>query len=825
MSKFSPYPKKKYSKKENIEKIISKDACYLIIVESPSKCKKIEDFLGKKYTCIASKGHIREIKGLKSIDSKHDFKTEYTIIEEKKTHIESMQKIIAKFPKENIILATDDDREGEGIAWHICQTFELDVATTKRIIFREITEKAIVTAVANPTIINMPLVYAQQARQILDMIVGYKISPILWKYLYSNKNNALSAGRCQTPALRLIYERELEESKKEVKYIYKTSGTFFSNNQVFELTKDFEKEEELLDFLEKSKEFKYHLSISEKKNHEKNPPKPFNTSNLLQKASNLLGMSPKETTTLCQQLYQDGHITYIRTDSMKYSPVFINEAKKYMIENLKLQESYIGNTCEIENKDETNPHEAIRVTHIENDTINTDNHRMHSLYKLIWRNTIQSCMSIYRYSVEKVIITAPLQLKYVKEIEIPLFLGWKKINEKADFTKEQNEGSSLLYFFKSIQQTNQPFSHNSIQSTLHIRDTEKHYTESTLIKQLEDLGIGRPSTYAFIVNTIQERDYVKRTDIEGTKKNVNEYTLYHKEIITKPCEKIFGASKNKLVIQPLGILTCEFLIKHFQHLFSYQYTKDLEIELDKIANHNENGKPWYEVCRKCKDEIKDLIKNTKIEKLQYKIDDSHIFVYEKYGPVIKEIKKDNGEQIEKEESEEKKEKEKNKYMPVKKEIKIDLEKLKSGSYDLEELIESTFQTKSLGKYENEELYLKNGKYDWYVEWGSNKKSIKNIQKEMNKKLDELTLEDVLRFLEKEEKQEKNNNILRELTPNLSIRKGKFGAYVYYKKSNMKKPEFLNIKKFKGSFLQCEKETIINWINENYKMNETIENVK
>jgi DNA topoisomerase-1 len=372
MKKFSRYPKKNFPKKE-ISCNIPKDACYLIIVESPSKCKKIEDFLGSNYYCIASKGHIREIKGLKSIDTKNTFQTDYTIIEEKKDHVECMRKIIIQFPKENVILATDDDREGEGIAWHICQTFDLDVLTTKRILFREITQKAITTAVLHPTIINMNIVYAQQARQILDMIVGYKISPILWKYLYSNKDNALSAGRCQTPALRLIYEKELEESKKEVKYNYKTVGSFFSNNILFELNKEFEKEEEIHDFLEKSKDFKYNLSISEKKNKEKQSPKPFNTSNLLQIASNVLKMSPKETTSLCQQLYQDGHITYIRTDSMKYSSTFIHEVTTYITDKCHLTPNYIGNTDIIENKDANNPHEAIRVTHIEVETINTEN--------------------------------------------------------------------------------------------------------------------------------------------------------------------------------------------------------------------------------------------------------------------------------------------------------------------------------------------------------------------------------------------------------------------------------------------------------------------
>jgi DNA topoisomerase-1 len=273
-------------------------------------------------------------------------------------------------------------------------------------------------------------------------------------------------------------------------------------------------------------------------------------------------MSPKETTSLCQQLYQDGHITYIRTDSMKYSSTFIHEVTSYITDKCHLTPNYIGNTDIIENKDANNPHEAIRVTHIEVETINTENSRMLALYKLIWKNTIQSCMSIYKYCVEKIELTAPLSYKYTYEIETPLFLGWKKIGEKTELTNDQNNGSSLLLYFKSLEKANKTFSHNQIQSTVVIRHNEKHYTEATLIKKLEDLGIGRPSTFSFIVNTIQERGYVKNTDIEGIKKTVNEYSLTDRILTVQQNEKVFGESKNKLVIQSLGILTCEFLVKN-----------------------------------------------------------------------------------------------------------------------------------------------------------------------------------------------------------------------------------------------------------------------
>ena len=808
------YKKTTFKKKVVTEKPLSKDAKYLIIVESPSKCQKIEGFLGSQYHCIASKGHIRTIDGITSIDSKNNFDTEFTIIEEKKSHIESMQKTISQFPKENIILALDDDREGEGIAWHICQVFELDIHSTKRILFREITQTALEVAVSNPGNLNMPLVYAQQARQILDMIVGYKVSPLLWKYLYSNKDNALSAGRCQTPALRLVYDMEIEESKKEMKLVYKTLGTFFSKNIVFELSKEFETEKEIIGFLEESKDFEYNLSISGKKSKEKSPPKPFNTSNLLQTASNILSMSPKETTSLCQQLYQEGHITYIRTDSMKYSGTFITEAKKFINETYTPE--YLGEVSLIENKDETNPHEAIRITHIEVESITSENKRMQSLYKLIWRNTVESCMAPYKYTSQKAVIGAPMKLEYSVEIEIPIFLGWKKVLEKESETKEQNKGSGLLFYLETLKKSGKPFSYNKIDATVSVRGSEKHYTEASLIKRLEDLGIGRPSTFSSIVDTIQERGYVKKTDIVGEKRDINQYSLEGREIQVQKTEKIFGQSKSKLVIQPVGILTVEFLIKYFSSLFSYEYTKDLEVELDEIASAKKS--PWYETCRKCKDEIETLVKNMKVEKPEYRIDENHVLVYGKYGPVIKVVR-------EKEKEREKEKGQKPEYRSVKKNIEIDLEKLKRGEYSLDDLLEKG--NKCLGKYENEEMILKNGKYGYYVEWGEKKQSIRTIEKPV----EEIELKDIIELFEKDKEREEREGkeerkgkgektlILRELTSNLSIRKGKFGAYIHYKKPDMKKPEFFNIKKFKGSFTFAETKTLINWINETYKINE------
>jgi len=724
---FKKYKKTTEGKKESAHLSSAK---YLIIVESPSKCSKIESYLGTDYCCIASKGHIRCVDGIKSIDTKKTYEATFSIIDEKKQHVEEMKRIISKFSKENIILASDDDREGEAIAWHICQVFDLPVETTKRIIFHEVTKPALIKSVENATIINMNLVQSQQARQVLDIIVGYRISPFLWKYLYNNKSNSLSAGRCQTPALRLVYDNEKEKSEG-IETRYKTTGLFFQKQLSFELNHEFDKEEQVLDFLEKSKNYKHKLSINSPKESNKTAPKPFHTSRLLQVANNILHISPKETMNLCQILYQSGYITYMRTESSEYSKPFLEQAEKYIIEEYK-ETKYLGDYKKLENKDATNPHEAIRVTNLHTRSINENSDtRLGSMYRLIWKNTLESCMSDAKYNIIKCIINAPLEKHYEHNIEIPLFLGWKIVSSKTDTTSnEQNDGSGLHMYLKTISAANDEVKYQNINSTVVLRNKHQHYTEASLINKLEDLGIGRPSTFATIVDTIQDRGYVKKTDLEGTKKTCNEYLLTNKLIEKTTKEKNFGNEKNKLVIQPTGILTVEFLIQNFEKLFSYEYTKNMESELDLISTGKETK--WSNVCINCDKEIKELSNTIKtISKKTYPIEPNYELVFQPYGSSIKHIK-DNGE-VE--------------YLVTKKDIKINLEKLSEGSYSLEDLVEC--KNNCLGKYENEDMFLKNGKFGPYVEWGNKRESIKEIKKPLS----EITLEDIKTYLT-EDKQDK-----------------------------------------------------------------------
>lgn len=787
------FKKKSFPKtpKEKKEKSINPNAKYLIIVESPSKCAKIEGYLGDEYCCIASKGHIRTIEGLKSIDTKSTFIPKFTIIEEKQSQVAYMRPVIAMFSKSNIILASDDDREGEAIAWHICEVFDLPVETTKRIVFHEITKKAIVDAVNSPTIINMNVVHAQHARQVLDMVVGYKISPFLWKYLYHDKSNSLSAGRCQTPALRLVYDNDKEKSAgMETKY--KTMGNFTTKNLLFTLDHEFGTKEEMTQFLETSKTHPHMIKVGSQKETIKTAPKPFNTSHLLQTASNVCHMSPKETMSICQSLYQSGYITYMRTDSTKYSKEFLDKASEYILKEW-LNSEYIGKIDGLELKDINNPHEAIRVTNINLRSLpDADNPRMNTLYKLIWRNSVESCMADARYHSTGIKISAPTDTSYKYNVEIPIFLGWKIVNEKDDIgTENQNVPGSLLLYLQTLEKTGKPIAYNYIESTVVMRNKHQHYTEATLINTLEELGIGRPSTFATIIETIQERGYVKRMDVEGTNMKCVEYKLRGSALETVEKDKIFGNEKSKLVLQPVGLMTVEFLSKHFQNIFEYGYTKTMEDKLDEVSSGKE--KDWAKLCKTCYNEIGELEKPMKtLEKQVFPIDETHDFVFEKFGPVVRTRTEEGTFE----------------YKPVKKTMKIDLEKVKNREYTLDELYE--IKNDCLGHYEGEPMTIKNGKFGPYVEWGTKRESIKKI----DKALDQITMEDVKKLLENEPI---DKSILRVLTTELSIRKGKFGAYAYYRAVNSSKPEFFNIKKFPEGFSTCDANVLIKWLEDTYKV--------
>ena len=802
----------------------------LVIVESPAKCKKIETYLGAGYKCIASFGHIRELKGLKNINIESNFRPTFETIHTKTQQIRKIRDGIKNASK--VILATDDDREGEAIAWHICRLFKLPIETTSRIIFHEITKEAIQKAIRNPTFINMDTVHAQQARQILDVLVGFKISPLLWKYISRTTKQGLSAGRCQTPALRLVYENQKEIDVSPGKKVYQVTGYFTKHCLPFVLNKVYIDQKDTEDFLIENVDFTHMFKRGMMRNTKKNPPEPYTTSILQQKASNELHMSPKETMKHAQKLYEGGYITYMRTDSKVYSEEFVENAKKYINEewgneyinddltHLSLRKNDNKNSNPNANPN-TNPnnknkkpnskegkkeniqeaHEAIRPTSL-NKTINdiritsSITPRTKKLYHMIWCNTIESCMKSASYKCFTSTMTSPRENELFKyNSECIIFPGWKIV--KKDY--EKNNESKFFNYLKTLSE-NKHISYEKIKATVSLKELKTHYSEAKLVQLLEKHGIGRPSTFSSLIDKIQSRGYVKKMNITGKKIKCIDFELIGDELEEIENDRVFGNEKNKLVLQPVGQLVIEFLLKNFNHLFEYNYTNNMENALDVIS---QGRMVWHRLCKTCLNDIDELTQKLSANnntRQTIKIDENHTFMIAKYGPVIKYTDPDNKDNVE--------------FKQVRDDI--DMEKLQKGEYKLDEIIDTEKQiqkrgNRKLGVYEEEDLFLKKGRYGLYITWGDKKCSLKGLEKK--KKEENITLEDVLEYIKNPAK--KNPNALRILNESTSIRKSKYGLYIFHQTKNMKKPSFHKLKNFKENPLTCEKEILCDWIEETY----------
>lgn len=797
----------------------------VVIVESPAKCKKIESFLGPGYKVIASFGHVRELGTLKNINIENNFEPTYQLIEDprKKTHIESMRKDIEAASE--VLLATDDDREGEAIAWHICMLFGLSVESTKRIVFHEITESAILNAVRSPTLLNMDTVYSQQARQILDLLVGFTITPLLWKYISKNSENSLSAGRCQTPALKLIYENQKEIDAHPGKKVFDTTGYFTNHCIPFELKKQYEKEDDMLTFLEESVSFDHVFECSKPKKVYKTQPEPLTTSRIQQIVSNELHLSPKDTMKICQTLYEEGYITYMRTDSKKYSSDFIESVKKWIViefhnplyihtdidflslsneEKREINENppkikKESNTKKDTSKDkkdtlEQGAHEAIRPTNIFIKNVDDKNLDLKEkkVYKIIWKIALESCMSPAEYFSITSKITAPLDTHYTYSEEKVDFLGWKAVAK--DKEKESN-------YYDYLQKIKPGFiiSYKKITCKMTIAEKKLHYTEAKLVQLLEENGIGRPSTFSMLTDKIQDRGYVKKEDIKGTSVECTDYELEDDTISEINTKREFGNERAKLVLQPLGQMVMEFLDKHFNSLFNYEYTRSMEDDLDKISK---GEAVWTDLCRTCLNEMSELCELLKTEKKQeYAIDDHHTYMIGKFGPVIKSTNEDGSIG----------------FKSVRDDL--DLNKLKRGEYTIDDiLLTKTMTEHVLGKFQGHDLILKKGKFGLYVTYNDNKKSLSCFG---NRPIENIKYQDVLEILMKDVENTNTTknvaNIVRKINDSMSIRNGKYGDYIFYKTAKMKNPTFHKLQGFTGDYKNGNIDLLKKWINETYKI--------
>jgi len=767
---------------------------YLVIVESPSKCKKIAGFLNDNddlniYEVVATMGHITELNSLENVDINNNFYCKYDIIQSKKKNIDLIKKKIKS--TDEVILACDDDREGEGICDSICQIFNLDLQKTKRIIFNEITETAILNAIKNPKLVDTDLVHAQHTRQILDLLVGFKVSPILWKYIKNNKEQPLSAGRCQSSALKIIYENQKEINESIERKTYNTFGYFTNYNLKFELNKQYDTEEEIKYFLNGCIHYNHIYTCGQPIKVFKKQPEPFTTSKIQQAASNEFRYSPKETMKICQTLYEKGYITYMRTDNNKYSEEFINSAKDYITR--KYDAKYVNETIDHMKNAKDNPHEAIRPTNISLFELPEDiNSKEKKMYKLIWLNTLESCMAQASFYSVTASISSFQNTKFSFTSELIDFPGWKTVTQKYSVDNKDYQ------YLQTIKQNGIiPF--KKILSNVIIKGSKQHYTEARLVAILEEKGIGRPSTFSTIVDKIQEREYVKKEDVCGKEITCTDYEVKSGNIVEIETKREFGNEKGKLVIQQLGIIVMEFLEKHFSELFNYNYTKIMEDELDKISN---GETLWFDLCKNCNTKIETLIdelNEKSIEKnVKIKIDDNNTYMIGKYGPVIKCVEQLDG-------------KEEITFKTVNNDI--DIHKIEKGEYAIDEIINTNKKASShyiLGKHEGNDVILKKGKYGMYISWGEKSRTLKELG---NRPIENIKFEEIKKYLDE------GSNIVREISKHMSIRRGPKGDYLFYKTPKMKKPQFFDITQIqndlKENYKICDINILKSWVNDKY----------
>ena len=768
----------------------------LVIVESPAKCKKIESILGVGYKVVASYGHIRVLNGLASLNIADNFKATFAL-DPNPFKIEKIEQLRANIASaSSVVIATDNDREGEAIGWHICDTFSLPVDHTKRIVFNEISETAIKRAIASPGVVDVRLVDAQKTRQFMDLMVGFRISPELWRHFTKQHSKSLSAGRVQSPALRLIYDNYVDIKASPGKMVYSVVGYFTDLNLAFDLSTQFPTSSSVVVFLEKCKTHLFAYSCSAPKRSFRQPPEPLTTSALQQLASNELRLSPKETMKHAQSLYEAGLITYMRTDAKRYSIEFIQSVKQFTA--AEYGESYVRQNIDTlsttQQQMTQDAHEAIRPVSIQKRECGTelDRHAV-KLYALIWTRTLESCMSSAQFSVICAAFSSPepdAEFKY--KAEEVVFPGWTAVCGNT------SKGHYQYLLTLKDGQTMRP---KKIASAFKMINAKQHYSEARLVQLLEERGIGRPSTFASIIEKIQERKYVEKKNIDGVIIEDVIATLVDGIILETPTTQTMGSEKAKLVISPLGVLIIEFLIKNFAMFLDYDYTRTMEDKLDDIARGQEQ---LVDVCNECNMQLTALLAHTAPQtRFELRIDGEHVVIVGKFGLVIKRTIQNNTS-----------------FIPVKKGLDIAaLNQMKTPCLldIMADQMPEQNPSRLLGKYKNEDLYLKSGKYGKYVQWGKGERvSLKGDFVDID--IDKIEYTDVLRYLERDGllDAKKPIGLIRQLDKDTSIRTGKYGDYIFYKPPRAKDPVFYKLAKFSGNYKTCESAILLKWIDDTYK---------
>ena len=567
----------------------------LVIVESPAKAKKIEEFLGKDYKVMSSYGHIRDLKKKELSINEQTMEPDYEIPDEKKKLVTELKATAKKAKK--IWLASDEDREGEAISWHLCEVLGLDEEKTSRIVFHEITKPAILDAIQHPRHLDMNLVNAQQARRVLDRLVGFKLSPVLWRKV----KPALSAGRVQSVAVRLIVEREREIQKFKSESYYRVSAIFALINEngnatevKAELDKRFKTHEEVEAFLEKCKDAKFTVEAVNKKPLKRTPAPPFTTSTLQQEAARKLGFTVSQTMMIAQKLYESGRITYMRTDSVNLSTLCTNASKDEIIKVYGSEYSQ-PRAYHTHSKGAQEAHEAIRPTYM-NETSIDGTSQEKRLYELIWKRTIASQMADAQ--IEKTTINIHIdnaEEKFVANGEVITFDGFIKVYRAS--TDDEDGTEDATHILPAMKEGDE-LQRREITATEKFSAAPLRYTEASLVKKLEDLGIGRPSTYAPTISTIQQREYVQKGDKKGVERSYTIDSLKGIKVTQKVKKEIAGNEKGKLLPTDIGIVVNDFLMENFPGIMDYNFTANVEQKFDDIAEGKTEWNKWMKTFDK-----------------------------------------------------------------------------------------------------------------------------------------------------------------------------------------------------------------------------------
>jgi DNA topoisomerase-1 len=747
----------------------------LVIVESPAKAKTIEKFLGKDFKVVSSFGHIRDLATKNfGVDIENNFKPDYIVSADKKKLVTELKKQVKE--SKMVWLAADEDREGEAIAWHLYEVLKLKPENSRRIVFHEITKDAIQKAIENPRSIDLNIVNAQQARRVLDRLVGFELSPVLWRKV----KPSLSAGRVQSVAVRLIAEREKEIENFKSVASYKINGQFHNqNNQEFTATLSQNKasKAEAEKFLEACNGSTFTVADKTTKPTKKSPAAPFTTSTLQQEASRKFGFSVAQTMSVAQKLYEAGKITYMRTDSVNLSSLAVNTAKSVISEQFgeKYSKPRSFNT---KSKGAQEAHEAIRPTYIADMSVpGTDQEK--KLYELIWKRTVASQMSEAQF--EKT--TAKLAISNASEQltvhgEVLLFDGFLKLyiestddendEQVAGHLPELNKGDEV-YLNELI--AHEKFSHHPAR-----------YTEASLVKKMEELGIGRPSTYAPTISTILKREYIVKETREGDKREVDLIVLKDQNIEHKTKREGFGAEKNKLFPTDIGIVVNDFLVEHFEEILSYGFTADVEKDFDTIAN---GKKEWQKMMsnfyKPFHDNVEDTIENAERAKGERHLGEDPatgkpvIVRIGRFGPMAQ-----IGESITKEE--EKEGLEKPKFASLLKGQNI-------GSITLEEALELFKLPRDLGLYEDKKVVAAIGRFGPYIrhdgKFASLKKDIDDVMT--------IDLERAIVLIEEKRKADAEKFIKSFEEEGIEVLNGRWGPYIKFEKKNYKIPKDVEAK--------------------------------